>query len=147
MKMRWMVEYWHKYNILGIKGKSWIVLHPALESLAPEWRVEESPEVSHKMISSKWTPVLWAELERGVFSMDNKGFCEDHTANFQYLREPYKKDGKKVFKSTTLKDFKLNWGRFRLDIRKRFFCYKIGGTLENISQSGQLCVGLVCQLG
>lgn len=82
-----------------------------------------------------------------MFSMKNKGFCEVHTAAFLYLRGPYKKDDKKVFRSTTVKDSKLKGSRFRLDIKKKFFYDKIGETLESVSQSEQLCVGLSYHLG
>lgn len=82
-----------------------------------------------------------------MFSMKNKGFCEDHTAAFLYLRGPYKKDDKNVFRSTTVKDSKLKGSRFRLDIKEKFFYDKIGETLESVFQSEQLCVGLSYHLG
>jgi len=49
---------------------------------------------------------------------------------FQYLKGAYKKDGDKLFSRacsdrTRGNDFKLKEGRFRLDIRKKFFPMRV----------------------
>jgi len=49
---------------------------------------------------------------------------------FQYLKGTYRKDGDNVFNKaccdrTGHNDFKLRQGRFRLDIRKKFFTVRV----------------------
>ena len=51
-------------------------------------------------------------------------------AAFQYLKEAYKKDGDRLFSRaccgrTRHNGFKLQEGRFRLDIRKNFFVMRV----------------------
>jgi len=54
----------------------------------------------------------------------------DLIAAFQYLKGPYKKDGDRLFSRacsnrTSGNGFKLKEGRFRLDIRKKFYRMRV----------------------
>jgi len=54
---------------------------------------------------------------------------------FQYLKRAYKKDGDRLFGwacGDRARDhgFKLNQGRFRLDIKKKFFTMRMGKNLN-----------------
>ena len=60
-------------------------------------------------------------------------------AAFQYLKGAYRKDGEGLFirecsDRTRGNGFKWKEGRFRLDIRKKFFTMRVGETLEQVAQ-------------
>ncbi|KAK4832492.1 hypothetical protein QYF61_023539 [Mycteria americana] len=61
----------------------------------------------------------------GVFSLKRRRLCGDLIAAFQYLTGAYRKDGEGLVREcndrTRGNSFKLKKGRFRLDIRKKFF--------------------------
>jgi len=64
--------------------------------------------------------------ELGLFSLGKRILWGDLTAAFQYLKGAYRKDGEGLFTRmcsdrTRGNDSKLKEGRFRLDIRKKFF--------------------------
>ena len=66
----------------------------------------------------------------GLFSLEKTRLREDLIAAFQYLKGAYRKDGDKLFIwicSNRTKDngFKLREGRFKLDIRKKFFTVRV----------------------
>ena len=68
--------------------------------------------------------------ELGLFSLEKRRFHRDHTSAFQYLQGAYKKSGEGLFTRacsdrTRGNGFKLKDGRFRLDVRKKFFTVKV----------------------
>ena len=61
-----------------------------------------------------------------MFSLDKRRLRGDLTAAFQYLKEAYKQEGSQLFEMvgngrTRGKGFRLREGRFRLDVRRKFF--------------------------
>ena len=68
--------------------------------------------------------------ELGLFSLENRRLWGDLIAAFQYLKGTYRKDGEGLFIrecSDRMRgnSFKPKEGRFRLDIRKKFFTVKV----------------------
>jgi len=68
--------------------------------------------------------------ELGLFSLEKRRLWGDLIAAFQYSTGAYKKDGDKHFSRACCNRargnvFRLKEGRFRLDIRKRFFTMRI----------------------
>jgi len=68
--------------------------------------------------------------ELGPLILEKRRLHCDLKAAFQYFKEGYKKDGENLFSKaccdrTRCIGFKLKEGRFRLDIRKKFFTMRV----------------------
>ena len=68
--------------------------------------------------------------ELGLLNLDKRRLQGDHIAAFQYLKGTYRKAGEGLFIracSNRMRGngFRLEKGRFRLDIRKKFFTVRV----------------------
>jgi len=72
--------------------------------------------------------------ELGLFRLEKRRLQEDLIVAFQYLKEAYKQEGQQLFTSvdsdrTRKNGFKLGHGRFKLDMKRKFFTvvFPVGG--------------------
>jgi len=82
--------------------------------------------------------------ELRLFSLEKRRFWGDVIVAFQYLKGAYRKDGDELFGGVCCNrirgnGFKLKEGRFRLDIRKKFFYNEGGEILEQVGHRGSRC--------
>jgi len=112
------------------------VVRPHLECCIQLWSPQHKKDVelleqvqrrATKMIRRLEHPFCEDRLtELGLFGLEKRKLPGDLVADFQYLKGAYRKDGGKACCDRTRRnDFKLRKGRFRLDIRKKFFTVRV----------------------
>ena len=89
------------------------------------------PEEGHKNDPRDGTPLLQGQAERaGAVQHGEEKALRDLRAAFQYLKGGCKKEGDRLLSRgccdrTRGNGFQLKEGRFRLDMRKRFFTVRV----------------------
>jgi len=117
-----------------------LLVSPYLESCVQLWSPQHRKDMdllervqrrTAKMV--RWLEHLCCEnrlRELGLFSLEKRRLQGQPIEAFQYLKGAYRKDGDNLFSKaccyrTRSNGFKLGEGRFRLDIRKKFFTIRM----------------------
>ena len=79
--------------------------------------------------------------ELGLFSLEKRRLWGDLRAAFQYLKRSYRSEGGRLFISPCCdrkggSHFKLKEGRFRLQIRKKFFTVRVVRHCHRLPRDG-----------
>jgi len=116
------------------------LVRPHLESCIQLWSPQHKKDMELLEPGRGRTTKMIRELEHlscedrlrelGLFSLEKRRLQGDLIVAFQYLKGAYRKDGDKLFSSTCSNrtrgnSFKLKEGRFRLDIRRKFFTMRV----------------------
>ena len=77
----------------------------------------------------------------GLFSLKKRRLWGDLIVAFQYLNGAYKQEVEQLFRKvdndrTRGSGLKLRQGKFRLDIRKKFFTQRVVGTASSCQSTG-----------